>query len=412
MSDEVERRAVGQVELVADGDGLAVLGEKSAVEAFLATEGLASSSFSLPSSGGALAVGSSAVQAASSVNENAGRWVKLTQESSRAIEKYGLRESKATGNMTGVVKGDSGRVRGFVEFARAPGATLRNPAALAGIAGVMAQLAMKQSMDEIAGYLERIEGKVDDVLRAHRDAVVADLVGVELAIDEAYRLSTEVGRVSDITWSKISDAPMMIGRTQAYVLRQLNGLTTKLDGSTKVGDLADIAAGTAAELQEWLSVLARTVQLHEAIGVLELERVLADSPDDHLQHALSLRDSRAARRDAIASVTDRLALELDEAAERANKRVLRHPSSSPEVVAARNRAVGALRDFNAALGLENARDFVEARRWKKAFGEASSRAIDATGSAARDVGQQASARARAFSETRRLPRPRRSRSDD
>ena len=351
MSDEIARATPSDVELVADGDGLAVIGRRDAVDAFLAFEGLDASAVPMPTSGGVLSVGAGAVQAASTVSENSGRWVKLTKESAQAIEKYGLRESKATGNMTGVVRGESGRVRGFVEFARAPGAAFRNPAAMAGIAGVMAQLAMKQTMDEISDYLERIEGKLDDVLRAHRDAVVADLVGVELAVDEAFRLSSDVGRVSDVTWSKISDAPMLIGRTQAYVLRQLNGLASKLDGTSKVGDLAEIASDTASELQDWLSVLARTAQLHEAVGILELERVLVDAPEDHLQHGLALRASRAARQDGIRAVTERLARELDEAADRANERILRHPSRSPEVVAARNRAVQAIRDFNVALGV-------------------------------------------------------------
>ena len=176
-------------------------------------------------------------------------------------------------------------------------------------------------------------------------------MGVELAVDEAFRLSSDVGRVSDVTWSKISDAPMLIGRTQAYVLRQLNGLASKLDGTSKVGDLAEIASDTASELQDWLSVLARTAQLHEAVGILELERVLVDAPEDHLQHGLALRASRAARQDGIRAVTERLARELDEAADRANERILRHPSRSPEVVAARNRAVQAIRDFNVALGV-------------------------------------------------------------
>lgn len=384
-----------------DGEGLAVLGEKSAVDDFLASEGLSSSAVALPTQGGVLAVGARSLQAASTISENSNRWVKLTKESAEIIEKHGLRESKSTGNMTGVVRGESGRVRGFVEFAKTPGASLRNPAALAGVAGVMAQLAMKQSMDEIVGYLERIEGRVEDVLRAHRDAVVADLVGVELAIEEAYRLSTDVGRVSDITWSKISDTPMLIGRTQAYVLRQLDGLATKLDGSTRVGDLADTATATSIELQEWLSVLARTVQLQEAVSVLELERVLEDSPEDLEHHRASLHSTRVSRRAAIARVTDRLALELDEAADRANSRVLRHPARSPEVVKARNMAIEALRDFHVVLGLDDARGVVDARRWSSAVNQARTRAVEATGTAARGFGREASSRARAANEARR-----------
>lgn len=37
-----------EIQLISDGDGLAVIGEASAVELFLATEGLTSRSFALP----------------------------------------------------------------------------------------------------------------------------------------------------------------------------------------------------------------------------------------------------------------------------------------------------------------------------------------------------------------------------
>ena len=76
-----------------------------------------------------------------------------------------------------MIKGDRGQVKGFVEFAKGPGAHLTNPALLAGAAGIMAQLAMQQSMDEITDYLAAIDEKVEDVLRAQKDAVVATCSG-------------------------------------------------------------------------------------------------------------------------------------------------------------------------------------------------------------------------------------------
>ena len=57
-------------------------------------------------------------------------------------------------------------------------------AALAGAAGIMAQVAMQQTMDEIIDYLATIDEKLDDVLRAQEDAVWADMIGVGLDIDE------------------------------------------------------------------------------------------------------------------------------------------------------------------------------------------------------------------------------------
>src|SRR6185369_7093775 len=103
---------------------------------------------------------------------------------------------------TGVLKGNSGQIRGFVQFA-GPGSFLTNPAILAGAAGIMAQVAMQQTMDEITDYLAAIDEKVDDVLRAQKDAVLADMIGVDLVIEEAMTIRGEVGRVSEVTWSKV-----------------------------------------------------------------------------------------------------------------------------------------------------------------------------------------------------------------
>ena len=48
------------------------------------------------------------------------------------------------------------------------GSMLTNPAMLAGAAGIMAQLAMQQTMQEITDYLAVIDEKVDDILRDRR----------------------------------------------------------------------------------------------------------------------------------------------------------------------------------------------------------------------------------------------------
>ena len=161
MSDEGTSDG-SEIQLVADDQGLVVLGAPSAVEQFLASEGLTAADPAGQRLGvgrlrGLLSTGSAAAQAGSEIAANSGRWVKLSEESAKAMKKYGLRESSKSGLSTGVLKGDKGQIKGFVEFVRGPGAALTNPAMLAGAAGIMAQLAMQQTMDEITDYLQRID---------------------------------------------------------------------------------------------------------------------------------------------------------------------------------------------------------------------------------------------------------------
>ncbi len=58
---------------------------------------------------------------------------------------------------------------------------------------MMQQRAMQQQMDEIVDYLREINDKVDDILRAHKDAVLADMIGVDLIVEEALTVRDEVG---------------------------------------------------------------------------------------------------------------------------------------------------------------------------------------------------------------------------
>lgn len=245
-----------EVQLISDGDGLAVIGEPAAVERFLISEGLASKATALPGLGTVLSAGAASAQAGSEAAANSGRWVKLTKESAKLVKKHGLRENAKTGVSTGVVKGAKGQIKSFVEFSKAPGAVRTNPALLAGAAGIMAQAAMQQSMDEITDYLKAIDQKVDDVLRAQKDAVLADMIGVDLTIEEAMTIRAQVGRVSEVTWSKVQNTSVTITRTQAYALRQLDALAEKLENKTKIADLADAAEQAEEKVQEWLTVLA------------------------------------------------------------------------------------------------------------------------------------------------------------
>ena len=390
-----------EIQLISDGDGLAVIGDPAAVERFLVFEGLPSKDLGLPRLGAVLSTGAAAAQAGSEIAANSGRWVKLTKESAQLADKYGLRKSSKTGLSTGVLKGNSGQVKGFVQFVRGPGSLLASPALLAGAAGIMAQVAMQQAMDEITDYLATIDEKLDDVLRAQEDAVWADMIGVGLDIDEAMTLREHAGRVNEVTWSKVQATPATIARTQAYALRQLDALAEKMERKTKIGDLAKMAKEAESKVQGWLVVLARCFQLQDAIAVLELDRVLDAAPDDLDGHRLGLKASRQKRLDAISRSTGRLMARMDAAAGTANTKVLLHPATSAAVVQSGERVASAVADFHGRLGIESGRQTLEAKRWVDAASEVRDKVLQ-TGAervdASRRLGNEALDRARSVQD--------------
>ncbi len=386
-----------EIQLISDGDGLAVIGNPTDVERFLLSEGLQSRDLGLQRLESVLSTGAVAAQAGSEIAANSGRWVKLTEESALAIKKFGLREN-AKGLSTGVVKGNKGQVKGFVEFAKStPGQLLSNPALLAGAAGIMAQVAMQQTMDEILDYLATIDEKVDDVLRAQKDAVLARMIGVGFVIEEAMTTRESRGRVDEVTWSKVQTAPATIAETQAYALRQLDALAEKMERKTKISDLAKAAQEAESKGQEWLTVLARCFHLQDAIAVLELDRVLDASPGELDGHRLGLKAARQNRLELISRSTERLMARMDAAAGVANTKVLLHPTSSREVVHSSNHVGTAVVDFHGRLGIERGRESLEARRWSVAATEVRDKARE-TGAegvdAARRLGNETFGRAK------------------
>lgn len=364
------------IQLISDGDGLALIGDPMAVERFLDSKGLPSKDLGLHRLGPVLGTAAGAAQASSEIAANSGRWLKLTEESARLVTEHGLRTSSKTGLNSGVLKGNSGQIKGFVDFAKGPRSLLTNPAILAGAAGIMAQLAMQQAMDEITDYLATIDEKVDDVLRAQKDAVLTDMIGVNLIIEEAMTVREHVGRVSKVTWSKVQATPMTIARTQAYVLRQLDALAEKLEHKANVGDLAKTSKEAESKVLEWLAVLAPCFQLQDAITVLELDRVLDASPDELDRHRLALRVARRNRLDLISRSTKHLMDRIEAAAGIANAKVLLHPTASRAVVYSSSRVAAAVVDFHGLLGIESDRQALEAKRWFDAATEVKDKALE------------------------------------
>ncbi|EAG2055202.1 hypothetical protein BCR81_15630, partial [Listeria monocytogenes] len=327
---------LSEIELVIDGDGISLIGRREPVEEFFEANGLRSRELDLSKLKTAFGAGAAVTKAGSEIAANSGRWMKLTEESWAAAQKLPKVTNSSSGNLHATLRAPNGQFAKNLQFLKTPGSILTNPAMLAGVAGIMAQVAMQQTMDEITDYLAAIDQKIDDVLRAQKDAVLADIIGVDMMLEEALTIRKEVGGVSEVTWSKVQASSMTIARTQAYALRQIEALAGKLQ-SKSVNELADSSKKIDGEVQEWLAVLAQCFYLQEATGVIELDRVLQTSPEELEQHRVGLQTARAKRAELITRTTRQLLDQVDEAATLANSKVLFNPIESPAIVRSRNK---------------------------------------------------------------------------
>jgi hypothetical protein len=379
-----------EIELISDGDGLAVIGEPMAVNRFLSSAGVASKDLQLHQKlGSALNTGSGVAQAGSQLAANSGRWVKLTEESAKALKIGKAMKGSSDGVSRAIATTSKGKITKILEFTKpgSVGSMLTNPAMLAGAAGIMAQLAMQQTMEEITEYLKVIDEKVDDILLAQKNAEIAKMIGVGMVIDDAMFKREHVGRVSEVTWSNLHGAAQTIATAQAYALLQLDALAKKMEKKSKVGDLAKLSGMAEETVEEWLAVLARCFQLQDGLDVLELDRVLDSSPDDVDRHRAALRAARAKRRDDISRSTARLLSRMDSAAVGANEQVLFHPLKAGRVVRSGNEVAGDVLVFHETLGIDGERSAIEAKLWREAVGDARDDAVEITERSAKAVGQ-------------------------
>lgn len=378
-----------ELELITDGDGVAVIGPPLAVEQFLTSRGLEARDLGLQPLRKAMGGSANIVQTGSQIAENSGRWIKLTEKSAKALKDLPPMKG-SSGDVARAIVMKNGKTKHILEFVRTPGVLLTNPAVLAGAAGIMAQVAMQQTMDEIIDYLAKIDAKVDDVLRAQKDAALAQMNGVELVIDEAMTIRDEVGFVSDVTWSKVQATTATVASTQAYALRQLDALAEKLERTAKMGDLAELAEESGPTVQEWLAVLARCFQLQDATAILEIDRVLDASPDDPGEvdrHRRGLRAARDKRKTLISQSTSSLLARIDAAAARANTKVLFSPLTSHRVVRAGNGIAAGITDFHSRLSIEQARDAIDEKRWLEAADDAREDIATASVDTAKAIGR-------------------------
>jgi hypothetical protein len=349
-----------EIELISEGNGLAVIGEPKAVETFLRAEGLwdVSKMFDLRRLRSLLGIGSDIAQASSEIAANSARWLKLTPESARLVSEHGLTETKTPG-VSWVMVGAPGRVKNWLQTEQGVGSLLTNPATLSGVAGLMAQVAGQQTMAEITNYLDRIDAKVDDVLGKVDDTVLKGMRGARLQIRRAQTMRDQEGRVTSDSWSEVQNASGKLADVQGYALLQLEAIANKLESKKRVGGLAAASEEAKPEVQKWLAVLADCFRVQESFDVLALDKAMDESPAALNARRRGLEADRKDRLELISRHTMNLLTRMDAAVGTANKKMLWTRTKSLAVIDSGNDLALGVQEFHGLLGIE-----AETRSWE------------------------------------------------
>lgn len=352
------------VEVVSDGDGLVFLGDTRDVENLLRAWGLLEDSERIEDLqlGTALGLAAGAVKAGAEAIAEGGRWVKLTPESARAAEAMGFMESKIPGVRHAMI-GRPGDIEQWVQIEQGTLTNLTNPAYLAGIAGVLAQVAKHQEMKAIKDYLARIDAKVDELLRAHRDDRLARVIGAGFDIRSAVGVLEDVGRVDDDTWSTVQGHYGTLSHALSSVVLRLDSIAAQQE-DVKLKKLARTAAQAESEVAELLAIAARCFELQDALDILRLERAAQESLEDLSALRRSLAEDRKEHRDELLTAIDGMLARLHEVGVKADANTVLRVRTSRAVVASVNAVGDAVDGFRAPLGLDPTHRAISSTPWR------------------------------------------------
>lgn len=380
-----------------DDDNLILLGNPGTIDEFLHEQGMASSVTDITPHRGKGYLAGAVVQTWGDLSAQSGRWVKLTKESADGIRKFGLMKDSKTGLSMGTIwaKGRGG-IKGAVRFEQGVGTKL-NPAVLTNVGALLTQAELQKSMEEITKYLEKIDEKVDDILRAQKDAILSNMIGANLVIEDAMSVRNQVGYVSQTSWDKVQSTSLVTAQTEAYALRQLDAIAEKIEKHAKVQDLATDLPTYRKQIDEWIAVLARCLQLQDASTILELDRIAQSAPEELNEHRKAIKITRKHRMDVITQTAIELLDRIRIAGESANQQVLLHPKASPQTVNGCNLIRADVTDFGKSLGLVEAEDSLPSRPWLDAARDTTAKVLDASKGGvdtAKDLGIQLADRTR------------------
>jgi hypothetical protein len=376
----------GEIELVSDGEGIVVAGDRSAVERFLDHAGLLTQAqeFGLGKLSNVLKTGADVVKTGSGIVDQSALYLKLTPESAKRLKEAGGLMKTNTKGISHAMLGETGKQSlKWLQVEDGPASLLTNPAVLSGVGGLMSQFAQQAEAQELKALLVNIDEKLDDVRRAQRDAVLARMKSAAAAIQEAMTIRERGGDPKTL-WDKVSGVSETLLDVQDEALLALRALADKVDGKSKTGELKKATQEIEREVTIQLAVLARCFELQDEFRVVELDHVLATAPGKFEGHRLGLTDARKERRASVLETTTRLMAQMDAAGGIANENILIHARAAGSVIDSLNSTAEIVDDFHTPLGIESTRDALSATPWREALRDPQQRRT-----AAKEVGQKA-----------------------
>lgn len=275
------------IEIVFSEHGALVAGPDGAVAALLARLDLPATSVeSAAQSAKDLFAGLTGVAGVASAFDP--RWMRMTSESYARLQELGGFEKDAQGLISGVLRGDKGRIDQFLKFNAGGGV---NPLVASNVAALAATMALRSAIAQLQSLVESMDVKLDVLLEDNRTAAIGDVQGLTTVLSRAYRLYERTGRISETVWSEIAGHSSALSQAEATARNHVDSLAVSVgmgSFSARADEVHRVAEG---ELQHWLVILAAVRANLQRLDVLKLAHLRERDPEAVPAHAEEARDS-------------------------------------------------------------------------------------------------------------------------
>lgn len=162
-----------------------------------------------------------------------------------------------------------------------------NPARMMSLQMVAVQLALKTAIAEVEESVQRVEGKVEEVLRLAHANRSGDVLGDRVTIDRMVAYLDRHGSFSDADWDSIAGIGPALNRTVEQLRHHADRTLRSFDPTRPIQDRADfiVKAVEGDQLGETLSLLVVAQESLFKWQRLRLARVEATQPE-HVQQVL------------------------------------------------------------------------------------------------------------------------------
>lgn len=280
-SREVATTVSGELAVSVEEEGLLVHGDAGVVEQYLAeltslaTDAVDVAGIDRKDLAAVAAGGAGAMNAAM----QKGYFVRLSQDSVKLLQTKKIVPGTGGYNRMFVHDG-GGRIAGQLQWKRVP----VGPSQAMAIQMFAVQMALKTAIASVEDAVERVEGKVNQVLALVHADVVGDVVGQHRTLKQAVEHFEDYGTLLSADWDAIAPLGPALEQVIAKLHEHVRKTLQEFDSTQPIQTRAK-SLENASGLDDTLRLLVIAQDSMYLWQMLRIERVRTTEPD-HLQHAI------------------------------------------------------------------------------------------------------------------------------